>query len=118
VRGSTQGIGLVPDLRIEGDLESLTPELEADLVAVVREGLANVVRHAGASSVSVRLSIEDTIQIEVADDGVGVSPAAVQSGLANLRERAESHGGSLSLRRRTPRGTVLLWEARAVADPS
>ena len=118
VRGSTQTLGLVPDLKIEGDLESLTPELEADLVAVVREGLANVVRHAGASSVSVRLTIEDTIQIEVADDGVGVSPAAVQSGLANLRERAQSHGGSLSLRRRTPRGTVLLWEARVDRDPT
>jgi signal transduction histidine kinase len=117
VRGSTQTLGLVPDLRIEGDLESLTPEFEADLVAVVREGLANVVRHADASTVSVRLTIDDTIQVEVADDGVGVSPTAVQSGLANLRERAQSHGGSLSLRGGTPSGTVLLWEARADRDP-
>ena len=111
VRVSTQTLGFVPDLTIEGRLELLTAELEADLVAVVREGLANVVRHAKASSASVRIIVDDTIQIEVADDGVGVSPVAVQSGLANLRERAESHGGSLSLRARTPRGTVLAWEA-------
>jgi len=111
VRVSTQTLGFVPDLRIDGPLDSLTAELEADLVAVVREGLANVVRHAEASSVSVRITIDGTIQIEVADDGVGVSPAAVHSGLANLRERAESHGGSLSLRARTPRGTTLVWEA-------
>jgi signal transduction histidine kinase len=111
VQASTQTLGFVPDLTIEGPLDSLTPELEADLVAVVREGLANVVRHAQASSASVRISIEGTIQIEVADDGVGISTTAVQSGLANLRERAQSHGGSLQLRARTPRGTALVWEA-------
>ena len=111
VRASTQTLGFVPDLTIDGPLDSLSAELEADMVAVVREGLANVVRHAEASSASVRITIDGTIQIEVADDGVGVSPAAVQSGLANLRERAQAHGGSLSLRARTPRGTTLAWEA-------
>jgi signal transduction histidine kinase len=111
VRAATQALGFVPDLTIEGPLDSLNAELEADLVAVVREGLANVVRHARASSVSVRITIDKAVQIEVADDGVGVSPTAVHSGLANLRERAESHGGSLHLRARTPRGTVLVWEA-------
>ena len=118
VRGSTATLGFVPNLTIEGSLESLTAELVADLVAVVREGLANVVRHAQASRVSVRITIHATIQIEVADDGVGVSPTAVHSGLANLRERAESRGGSLSLRAGTPRGTVLLWEALPEREPS
>ena len=118
VRGSTQTLGFVPDLSIEGQLESLTAELEADLVAVVREGLSNVVRHAKASRASVRITINGTVQIEVADDGVGVSPHSLQSGLANLRERAESHGGSLSLRARTPRGTVLMWEALPDREPS
>ena len=116
VRGSTQTLGFVPDLTIEGSLDSLSAELEADLVAVVREGLANVVRHAGASSVSVRITHDATIQVEVLDDGVGISPSAVQSGLANLRERAQSHGGSLQLLARTPRGTALLWEALLERD--
>ncbi|HEY5248570.1 MAG TPA: histidine kinase, partial [Dermatophilaceae bacterium] len=111
VEASTQSMGFVPELRIDGDLDSLTDELEADLVAVVREGLANVVRHARASSASVQISLDDTLQIEVADDGVGIPPSAVQSGLANLRERAESHGGSLQVQARTPRGTALVWEA-------
>jgi signal transduction histidine kinase len=116
VRGSTQTLGFVPDLTIEGSLDSLSAELEADLVAVVREGLANVVRHAGASSVSVRITHDATIQVEVLDDGVGISPSAVQSGLANLRQRAQSHGGSLQLLARTPRGTALLWEALLERD--
>jgi len=51
------------------------------------------------------------IQVEVADDGVGVPPAVVESGLANLRQRARARGGSLTLLARTPRGTTLVWEA-------
>lgn len=113
VRESTQALGFAPDLVVDGSLDALSAELEADLVAVVREALANVVRHAHASTVSVRVTIDDTIHIEVADDGVGASPAAPQSGLANLRQRAESRGGSMTLRARTPRGTALVWEATA-----
>jgi len=111
VRASTQPLGFAPDLTVDGRLDTLTADLEADLVAVVREGLANVVRHAQASSASVRVTCDGTIKVVVADDGVGVSPAAVQSGLANLRQRAQSRGGSLTLRARTPRGTALVWEA-------
>jgi signal transduction histidine kinase len=111
VRVSTQPLGFAPDLRIDGRLDSLTTGLEADLVAVVREGLANIVRHARASSASVHVTMGDTIRVEVADDGVGVTPGAVKSGLANLRQRAQSRGGSLVLRARTPQGTTLVWEA-------
>jgi signal transduction histidine kinase len=116
VRDSRQTLGFVPDLTIDGSLEVLGAELEADLVAVVREGLANIVRHAEASSASVRITVDGTIRVEVADDGVGVPPAAVQSGLANLRERAQAHGGSFGLRARTPRGTVLVWETLPDGD--
>jgi signal transduction histidine kinase len=111
VRESAQSLGFVPELTIDGPLDALPAEVEADLVAVVREGLANVVRHAQASAVSVRVSVGDTIRVEVADDGVGVSSTVVQSGLANLRQRAEGRGGSLTLRPRTPSGTALVWEA-------
>jgi signal transduction histidine kinase len=111
VEGSTQNLGFVPDLTIEGGLDSLNAELEADLVAVVREGLANVIRHAEASRASVHITVDGVVRIEVADDGVGVPPAAVQSGLANLRERAEAHGGSLQVSAGAPSGTILVWKA-------
>lgn len=113
VRVSAETLGFAPDLTIDGSLEGLAADLEADLVAVLREGLANVARHARASSASVRVRVtsDGTIQVEVADDGVGVASTAVHSGLANLRKRAESHGGSLTLRPRTPRGTALVWDA-------
>jgi signal transduction histidine kinase len=116
VRRSSDALGFVPDLTIDGRIDSLTAELEADLFAVVREGLANVARHARASSASVSITVDGAVRIEVADNGVGVSPGAVQSGLANLRERAQAHGGALDLRARTPRGTLLVWEAQPERD--
>jgi signal transduction histidine kinase len=118
VRESTQALGFAPDLTIDGPLESLAADLEADLVAVVREGLANVVRHAHASCAGVRVALDGMIRVEVVDDGVGVSPSAVHSGLANLRQRAQSRGGSLTLRARTPGGTTLVWEALPRLDPT
>jgi len=111
VRVCAKTLGFAPSLTIDGSLDGLAADFGADLIAVVREGLANVARHAQASSASVRVTSADTVQVEVADDGVGVAPTAVHSGLANLRKRAESHGGSLTLRARTPRGTALVWEA-------
>jgi signal transduction histidine kinase len=111
VRVSAETLGFTPDLTIKGPLDSLEADLEADVVAVVREGLANVARHAQAASVGVIVTSGSTLHVEVVDDGVGVAPNTVQSGLANLRTRAESRGGSLTLRPRTPRGTVLEWEA-------
>lgn len=111
VRVCAKTLGFSPSLTIDGSLDGLAADFEADLIAVVREGLTNVARHARASSASVRVTSADTIQVEVADDGVGVAPTAVHSGLANLRKRAESHGGTLTLSARTPRGTALVWEA-------
>ena len=84
VRASTETLGFAPDLTIDGNLDGLTADLEADLVAVVREGLSNVVKHAAASRVSVRVTSDDTIQVEVADDGVGVSQAVVQLSLIHI----------------------------------
>jgi signal transduction histidine kinase len=118
VRASTESLGFAPELTMDGALDELAADLEADLVAVVREGLANVARHARATSVNVgvRVTGDGKIQVEVADDGVGVAPTAVQSGLDNLSKRAEDRGGSLTLRQRTPHGTVLVWEAMLDSD--
>jgi signal transduction histidine kinase len=116
VRGYTESLGFTPLLVMDGPLDELAGDLEADLVAVIREGLANVARHARAASVTVRVTSDDVIAIEVADDGVGVPSNVVESGLDNLRQRAESHSGSLTLRPRSPHGTTLLWQASRERD--
>jgi signal transduction histidine kinase len=70
----------------------------------VQEALTNVARHAAARRVRVAVRREraaghDALVVEVADDGRGIRPipAAAGFGLAGMRERVESLGGTLAL---------------------
>lgn len=93
-------LGFEATFRFEGALDTLVGDDVADhVVAVVREGLANVARHADASVAQVSVVLADReLRVVVTDDGVG--PGADRPGgrgLANLRERAVSLGGSAEL---------------------
>jgi len=81
-----------------------------DLVAVVRELVTNVVRHASASRLTVTVSADRDVRVVVADDGVGLTPGAVRSGLANLAARAERRGGRLTISAGRA-GTHVSWTA-------
>jgi signal transduction histidine kinase len=116
LRAAEDGLGFVPELTIDGPLSSLTVELEADLVAVIREAVSNVARHARATGVWVSVVVRRTLTITVSDNGIGIDPSAARSGLANLRARADKHGGSLSVDPNTPHGTVLTWAADIPAE--
>jgi signal transduction histidine kinase len=88
------------------------PEMTEDILAVVREGLANVARHARADSSVVSLSVvSGEMVVEISDDGIGVSDVTRRSGTANLLERASQWDGSFSLGARNEGGTVLRWTA-------
>ncbi|MFE4471002.1 GAF domain-containing protein [Leifsonia sp. NPDC056824] len=81
--------------------------LADDVAAFVREGLTNVVRHAGAGTATVEVvASADEITVDVADDGTGIGGASRRSGLANLSERAERRAGALDVES-TPEGTRL-----------
>jgi two-component system, NarL family, sensor histidine kinase DesK len=71
---------------------------------VVREGLTNIVRHAHATSCTVRLSPSS---VEIVDDGVG-APADAGNGLSGLGERVAAAGGTLDAGPVRPRGWRLL----------
>ena len=109
VAAAAESLGFIPEFVVEGLLVALPEDAEVDLVAVVREGLSNVVRHAKATSVRVHVSVGRDLTVEVSDDGVGADPDAVRSGLANLERRALSSGGSFDVSRREPSGTLLRW---------
>ncbi len=113
MHGFLPTLGLVPTLDVVGDLDDVPEALHFDVVAVVREALANVVRHAQAKAVDVVIAVSDgQVSVRVRDDGVGVPASGVRrSGLGNLDERARRHGGSLSLTRRAGGGTALDWSA-------
>ncbi|ONI61270.1 hypothetical protein ALI44B_12475 [Leifsonia sp. ALI-44-B] len=103
-----------PRIVFEGDVDGvIVDDLLDDTEAVVREGLANAVRHAHATTVIVSVGVTaGAIEVRISDDGPGpgVSPPARSSGTANLAARAASHGGSSSLDPGAEGGSVLTWQ--------
>lgn len=93
--------GLSASTEIDGELGALPRETEVVLVRVAQEALSNVSRHAGATSVVVRLVPlgADTVRLDVVDDGRGFDPATVARGfgLDGMRERLELVGGRIEL---------------------
>ena len=115
---ATSGLGFVPTLRMpphpaELDRE-LGPEIAEDVVAVVRECLANAARHAHASAVAVSISIfregvDRVVQVNVSDNGRGIDPTVRRrSGLANMSSRARRHAGWVDALSLEP-GTMVSW---------
>ena len=79
---------------------------------VLQELLTNVVRHARASAVHVRLSAGDgRLALEVRDDGCGIASGRVYAprsfGLLGIRERVTNVGGSVDIQGEPGRGTVV-----------
>lgn len=115
---SVDGVGVETDpalgLRID---DLVAPGRANNVVAVVREGLSNVARHARSGAVAVRLLVTSgahgSITVEVEDDGVGVPPARTRaSGTKNLARRAEESGGTFALLQPpSGRGALLRWTA-------
>lgn len=104
-------LGFAPVVRLTGPVDSVTgDEVQAQVLMVVREALSNVARHARATSATVEVeATSDRFSVVVRDDGVGVGPGAVESGLGNVRARAAEHGGEVELAWAEPHGTVLRW---------
>lgn len=106
------GLGFAPRLVVDGPVVAIPPEVAADLLAVVRELLANVARHARASRAEVRIRIAASVELLVLDDGVGVDPNVQRrSGLANVEARAAAHGGLVQILAGEPSGTQVRWTA-------
>jgi signal transduction histidine kinase len=81
-----------------------------DVIQLAREALSNVGRHANAATCRLSLVRTDTVALlEVDDDGRGFDPAAAGGGqgLRNLRERAASLGGEISIHSTPGEGTTL-----------
>jgi signal transduction histidine kinase len=108
VRQVTEGHVLRRDLRIRGGVDELPRDFVPELIAVVRELVTNVVRHARATRVTVTVSAGNKVRVIVTDDGIGLPSVTARSGLANLAERARRRGGRLSTSG-GPAGTEVRW---------
>jgi len=103
--------GVAVQLQVEGRVRSLTPATDLAAYRAVQEALTNVIRHAPGAAASVRLEYaEDSVRIEVTDDGggpqngFGSSVSGTGLGLSGLRERASALGGTLEAGPQDPRG--------------
>jgi signal transduction histidine kinase len=92
--------------------DGLPMEVVAELLAIAREALANVARHSGADHSWMQLSTpDDTVRLEIVDDGRGMDPGAVVAGhhgLGNMRARAEALGGAFEIASSDDGGTRII----------
>lgn len=103
-------LGFAPACEIDPAADAaVTDELAPDLLAVARETLTNVARHAQASNVRLRLRVDDGVCLEVVDDGRGFAPGERTSGIANMRARAARLGGSMTIAEAATGGTEITW---------
>ena len=104
----------------EGERCALSPAAVGELYRVVQEGLANIYKHAEATSAELALHYDsDVLVVEIIDDGRGFEPAALDEGghgLANIRERASRLGGTFDVVSAPGEGTRLRMTAPASAS--
>ncbi|MEU8760887.1 histidine kinase [Streptomyces sp. NPDC048659] len=93
-----RGGGLDVRYATDGTVRPLPAATGATVFRIVQEALTNVVKHAGASTVSVCLGYgRDEVEVRVTDDGRGPRPGGSGGhGLVGVRERAAAHGGTAS----------------------
>ncbi|MFD0899197.1 GAF domain-containing sensor histidine kinase [Actinomadura sediminis] len=111
VEAASERLGFAPSTRLDGLLDTAVPAEHADhLLAVLREALSNMARHAHATEAVVNVRVGDGLVLQVEDDGVGIPEGGRRSGLRNMDERARTLGGTFDAGPRPGGGTVLRWE--------
>jgi signal transduction histidine kinase len=105
------------------ELERLPIEVMAELLAVAREALSNIARHAAASHAAVELDATDgALRLTFVDDGRGFDPDVASErghhGMGNMRARTEALGGTFSVTSRSGAGTrIIITVPRRAAAP-
>jgi signal transduction histidine kinase len=90
------------------ELPDLPAAVEVAAYRIALEGITNVIRHAQATNVQVRLFPQNgSLIVEISDNGLGLpEPITIGVGITSMRERAEELSGQLQLIQRSP-GTLL-----------
>lgn len=115
-RSNLEKAGVRVDFSATNDITRLPSHLETMLFRIAQEAISNVLHHASASKVSVRLWIaEKQIWLEIKDDGcgfdmkktVGLAVDRKQLGLLGIQERASLVGGDVKIESIKGSGTCL-----------
>lgn len=102
-------LGFSPEVSFDGKPSDIPDEVAQHVLAVCREALSNIARHAGASRAAVSLSAGSDVLLTVSDNGRGIGDTTRSSGLRNMRERAEMLGGTFRVTSEPGAGTRLEW---------
>ncbi len=94
--------GLRCQLELEPEDLDVSPDLATTLFRICQESLTNVMRHARASQVKIRLQQEqEDIRLRIMDDGIGIAPGQAEHpmslGLMGMRERVLPFNGQVSI---------------------
>jgi signal transduction histidine kinase len=116
VEEMTGMLGFAPSLRLGAGLGGgVSAEAAGQALAAVREALSNAARHAQATEVDVTVDVspDGMLTVQVTDNGTGIPDSGRRSGLRNLASRAEKLGGELRIETAypgaAPPGTRLEW---------
>ena len=108
----TAGSGVEVEVNVSGESKTLPEDMEQNLLRIAQEAVTNVLKHAGASKVWVKLHMEARkLYLRIADNGRGFehqdafSPEDGHFGLLGMRERAHRLGGELHLASHPGEGT-------------
>ncbi|MDO8108017.1 histidine kinase [Isoptericola sp. b441] len=111
VASAATSLGHPPDVSVRGSFDLVPPSLDHHVLAVLREALSNVARHAHATRTRVSVTVDaERIRLTVEDDGCGLRPSTgYGQGLANIRARAVEVGGHVRWSRGPLGGTLVTW---------
>lgn len=114
----TDGAGVVIGVRSSGPLSAVDPITADHVLAVVREGVSNAVRHSGGDRGTVSISVSDQVRVVISDNGDGIvdapTPDRGHHGLRNMRARAADVGGTVEVAASADGGTRIVWTAPLV----
>ncbi|WP_328474803.1 ATP-binding protein [Actinoplanes sp. NBC_00393] len=95
-------------IKLDVPARRFPPRIELAMYYILSEALTNVMKHAGAESVQVRVAAsDDAIVGEVEDDGRGGATVTLGGGLHGVEDRVRALRGRLELTSRTGEGTRL-----------
>jgi signal transduction histidine kinase len=105
--GQVRDAGLPVELNVEGQRRELPVGLELSAYRIVQEALTNALKHAGEARATVAVRYrDDSLELEIVDDGPGSAARAVSGGhgLVGMRERVALYGGRFEAGRRATGG--------------
>lgn len=110
-------LGFEPHILFDGALDTVAEDRAVEVLAVLREALANVARHAGARRVDVEVAADADLVLRVLDDGNGLPGQRRPGGkgLANMEARAARLGGSVLVKPGPEGGTLVEWRVPLAA---